>query len=43
VLAERSSESVRQLAEVLETEFTATERRRLLAALPLLDRIAERL
>jgi DNA-binding MarR family transcriptional regulator len=43
VLAERRSESVRRLTTVLEEEFTPAERRRLLAALPLLDRLAERL
>ncbi|RAJ56583.1 DNA-binding MarR family transcriptional regulator [Streptomyces sp. Amel2xB2] len=43
VLADRRSESVRLLTGVLEEEFTASERRRLLAVLPLLDRLAERL
>jgi DNA-binding MarR family transcriptional regulator len=43
VLADRRSEAVRLLATALEAEFTAAERRRLLVALPLLDRLAERL
>ncbi|MEW1774450.1 MarR family transcriptional regulator [Streptomyces sp. NPDC086777] len=42
VLAERRSESVQRLAEVLDT-FSAQERATLGAALPLLDRLAERL
>jgi DNA-binding MarR family transcriptional regulator len=43
LLADRRSESVRRLTTVLEDEFTPAERRRLLAVLPLLDRLAERL
>lgn len=43
VLADRRSESVRRLAVVLEEEFTPAERQELLAVLPLLDRLAERL
>jgi DNA-binding MarR family transcriptional regulator len=43
LLADRRSESVRRLNAVLEEEFTPGERRRLLAVLPLLDRLAERL
>jgi DNA-binding MarR family transcriptional regulator len=43
VLAARRSESLRRLTTVLEEEFSPAERRRLLAALPLLDRLAERL
>ncbi|MGW2521448.1 MarR family winged helix-turn-helix transcriptional regulator [Streptomyces sp. NPDC001617] len=42
VLAERRSESVQRLAAVLD-DFTAEERATLAAALPLLDRLAERL
>jgi len=42
VLAERRSESVQRLAVVLD-DFTAEERATLAAALPLLDRLAERL
>jgi DNA-binding MarR family transcriptional regulator len=43
LMAERRSESVRSLAAVLERDFTPTERAELLAVLPLLDRLAERL
>ncbi|MDX3072912.1 MarR family winged helix-turn-helix transcriptional regulator [Streptomyces sp. NPDC088354] len=43
VLADRRSESVQRLGAVIEGEFTADERRQLLAVLPLLDRLAERL
>ena len=43
VLLDRRSESTGRLAAVLDAEFTAAERRRLLAVLPLLDRLAERL
>lgn len=43
VLADRRSESVRRLTSVLEKEFTPAERQTLLAVLPLLDRVAERL
>lgn len=42
VLAERRSASVHRLGAVLD-EFTAEERATLAAALPLLDRLAERL
>lgn len=42
MLAERRSESVHRLAAVLE-EFSAQERAALAKALPLLDRLAERL
>ncbi len=43
LVADRRSESVRHLTAILEGEFTPGERRRLLAVLPLLDRLAERL
>jgi DNA-binding MarR family transcriptional regulator len=43
VVSDRRSELVRRMAAVLETELTPAERRTLLAALPLLDRIAERM
>ncbi|MEU1624549.1 MarR family transcriptional regulator [Streptomyces sp. NPDC020096] len=43
VMADRRSESVRLLTAALEREFTPDERRQLLSALPLLDRLAERL
>ncbi|WP_405684023.1 MarR family transcriptional regulator [Streptomyces sp. NBC_01387] len=43
VLRERRSESVQRLTEVLDEEFTPAERRRLLAVVPLLERLAERL
>lgn len=43
VLNDRRSESVQRLTTVLDEEFTPAERRRLLAVLPLLDRLAERL
>jgi DNA-binding MarR family transcriptional regulator len=43
VLLDRRSESTGRLAAVLEAEFSPAERRRLLAVLPLLDRMAERL
>lgn len=43
VLLERRSESDRRLTTVLDEEFTSDERRELLAVLPLLDRLAERL
>jgi DNA-binding MarR family transcriptional regulator len=42
MLAERRSESVQRLGAVLD-EFTAQERATLASALPLLDRLAERL
>ncbi|MFD4548004.1 MarR family winged helix-turn-helix transcriptional regulator [Streptomyces sp. NPDC058466] len=43
VLADRRSESVQNLAAVLEGDFTPAEREKLLELLPLLDRLAERL
>jgi len=43
MLADRRSEIVRRMAAVLEADFTPEERRALIAALPLLDRIAERM
>jgi DNA-binding MarR family transcriptional regulator len=43
VLLDRRSASVQRLAVALDEEFTAAERGRLLAALPLFDRLAERL
>ncbi|MFJ5261971.1 MarR family winged helix-turn-helix transcriptional regulator [Streptomyces sp. NPDC088387] len=43
VIRDRRSEAVRQLATAVEAEFTDAERRELVAALPLLDRLAERL
>jgi DNA-binding MarR family transcriptional regulator len=43
VLADRRSESLRLLAATLEAEFTEAERHDLFVALPLLDRLAERL
>jgi DNA-binding MarR family transcriptional regulator len=43
VLVDRRSESTQRLARVLGEEFSAAERRRLSALLPLLDRLAERL
>ncbi len=43
VVANRRSESVRLVETVLAGEFTAAERQRLRAVLPLLDRLAERL
>lgn len=43
VLADRRSESVQNLAAVLEGDFTPAERRKLLELLPLLVRLAERL
>jgi DNA-binding MarR family transcriptional regulator len=43
VLTDRRSESVQRLTTVLDEEFTAAERRKLVAVLPLLDRLAERL
>ncbi|WP_329570926.1 MarR family winged helix-turn-helix transcriptional regulator [Kitasatospora sp. NBC_01266] len=43
VLTERRSESVRLLAGALGTEFTPAERQQLGAALPLLERLSERL
>ncbi|MER5755257.1 MarR family transcriptional regulator [Streptomyces sp. NPDC002088] len=43
VIGDRRSESVRRLAEAVEAEFTPAERRELVAALPLLERLTERL
>lgn len=43
VLIDRRSESVQRLTDVLDGEFTPAERQRLLAVVPLLDRLAERL
>ncbi len=43
VLIDRRSESVQRLTTVLEEEFTPAERGELIAVLPLLDRLAERL
>jgi DNA-binding MarR family transcriptional regulator len=43
LLADRRSESVQRIAAVLDTEFTPAERRAMLAVLPLMDRLAERL
>jgi DNA-binding MarR family transcriptional regulator len=43
VMRERRSESVQRLTEVLDAEFTPAERRRMLAMVALLDRLAERL
>jgi cytidylate kinase len=43
VIHDRRSASTERLALALESEFTAPERRKLLAVMPLLDRLAERL
>jgi DNA-binding MarR family transcriptional regulator len=43
VLDDRRSESTQRIGRVLTAEFTAAERRRLLDAVPLLERLAERL
>jgi DNA-binding MarR family transcriptional regulator len=43
MVLERRSESARRITRALAEEFTAAERRKLLAVLPLLDRLAERL
>ena len=43
MLSERRSASVERIARAMAEEFTAAERRKLLAVLPLLDRLAERL
>lgn len=43
VVTDRRSASVRRLAAALGEDFTPAERRELAAALPLLDRLAERL
>jgi len=42
-LSQRRSASTERITRALAEEFTAVERRRLLAVLPLLDRLAERL
>jgi DNA-binding MarR family transcriptional regulator len=43
LLADRRSESTQRIARVLGEEFTAAERRQIVVALPLLDRLAQRL
>ncbi|QUQ68554.1 MarR family winged helix-turn-helix transcriptional regulator [Kutzneria sp. CA-103260] len=43
MLSQRRSESAERITRALAEEFTAVERRRLLAVLPLLDRLAEKL
>jgi len=43
LLADRRSATTQRLARALDAEFSAAERRRLLAAVPLLERLAERL
>lgn len=43
ILLDRRSESTQRLTAVLDESFTAAERRKLLAVLPLLDRLADRL
>jgi len=43
VLLDRRSESIQRLTTVLDEEFNSHERQELLAVLPLLDRLAERL
>lgn len=43
LVADRRSESVRRLADAIERELTAKERKDLLEVLPLLDRVAEEL
>jgi len=43
LLSDRRSATVQRIAGVLDQEFTAAERRRVLAVLPLLDRLAARL
>lgn len=43
ILADRRSESAQALADVLAAEFSAAERRKLAAVLPLLDRLADKL
>jgi DNA-binding MarR family transcriptional regulator len=43
VLVDRRSESTQRLARAIGAEFSPAEQRKLLAALPLLDRLAERL
>jgi DNA-binding MarR family transcriptional regulator len=43
VLRDRRAESTQRIARALSEEFTAAERRKLSAVLPLLDRLAQRL
>lgn len=43
MLSHRRWESNQRLTEVLDAEFSAAERRKLLAVLPLLERLADRL
>ncbi|MFJ4921136.1 MarR family winged helix-turn-helix transcriptional regulator [Streptomyces sp. NPDC088725] len=43
VLVDRRSESIKRLTTVLDEEFSPAERGELIAVLPLLDRLAERL
>ncbi|MQY21784.1 MarR family winged helix-turn-helix transcriptional regulator [Nocardia macrotermitis] len=43
ILDDRRSESTQRISQVLTAEFTTDERRRLLDAIPLLERLAERL
>jgi len=43
VLRDRRSASVRRIATALDQGFTTAEQRKLLAVLPLLDRLAEKL
>lgn len=43
VVRDRRSATIKRLASALDEEFTDAERRRLLAVVPLLDRLAERL
>ena len=43
MLMDRRSESTQRLATVLDKDFTTAERRKLLAVLPLLDRLADRI
>jgi DNA-binding MarR family transcriptional regulator len=43
IMLDRRSESNQRLTSILQEEFTAAERRKMLAVLPLLDRLADRL
>jgi DNA-binding MarR family transcriptional regulator len=43
LVTDRRSDSVQRIAAVLDTEFTPAERHAILAVLPLMDRLAERL
>ena len=43
VVADRRSVTVRKIADALESEFTAAERKKLHAVVPLLERLAERM